>query len=423
MKKLIFYIFTVIFLTGVFIACEEEEDVLRRGVTIFVSSSSFYPLDPGASGNIEVSDPSVTAIEVLVDGTKIQDLTLSDGAGTYSFDKASLGISEIEDETTVKFLAQVDGQPAARNVGFVVEDPLTKSGPSDIPPVDTTIKIYYTLAEDCTAPTSLTITETVNSGDPTTLAGDYDMFEDSLIVAIDPTQAGDTLTYTFTFANANGTVVTSHELLVIVKRFWDFESYEAWSTDFDPWTLVDNDGLGVYGVSAFDYPGSGDPGSWRIIDYVEAAEAEADEAWEPYSGDKMVFCMAAVPDGDNGNDDWLISDAFDIEAGYSLSFYAKSITDAYGLERMIVTIVDNDSSEETVLTADPYAEVPTDWTNYSWDLDDYAGKNITVKIGCVSYDAFALFIDDFMIDTGEEVLKREYKDHPSIGYTEPVKVR
>jgi len=412
MKKLLTYIIGLALLLALFTGCEEEEDIFRRGVGIYVSNSSFYPLDAGATGDIIISDPAITSLNVTLDGQDFATVSLSNGEGSFSFDKANLGIGEIEDAVTTKFTAMVDGQPASKYITFTVEDPVTFTGPSDFSPMDTTIWLYYQLADDCTDPNSLTITRKVNSETATTLTGTYDMYDDSIAVPITFDMAGDTLTYALNYENANGSTTSEHELLIIVKRFWDFESYSAWSDDFAPWTLVDNDGLAPWGVADFDYTGEGEPGSWRIFSFEAAG---APEGWEPYSGDKYAFCVAAIPDGSNGNDDWMISTNFDIEDGYELSLYAKSVTDAYGLERMIIKVVDNATNDETILTNEPYAEVPTDWTNYKYDLSDWAGKNIHVEIGSVTYDALALFVDDFEILTGEgKSISKGFEKSPGI---------
>ncbi len=412
MKKILTYIIGLTFLLALFTGCEEEEDIFRRGVGIYVSNSSFYPLDPGVTGDVTISDPAITSLNVTMDGSDFATISLTNGEGSFSFDKASLGIGEIDDAVTTKFTAMVDGQPASKYVTFSVIDPLSIQGPADFAPADTTIYIYYQFAEDCTAPTSLTITQQVNSETPVELTGSYDFYDDSVAVPITFEMAGDTLTYEFTYENSHGTLVSSHEILIIIKRFWDFESYSAWSDDFAPWTLVDNDGLTPWGLSDFDYPGESQIGSWRIFSFEDAGEPEG---WEPYSGDKFAFCVAAIPDGANGNDDWMISTNFDIEDGYELSLYAKSVTDMYGLERMIIKVVDNATNDETILTNEPYVEVPTDWTNYKYDLSDWAGKNIHVEIGSVTYDALALFVDDFEILIGEgKSISKGFEKSPGI---------
>ncbi|HDP54459.1 MAG TPA: hypothetical protein ENN24_02105 [Bacteroidetes bacterium] len=241
------------------------------------------------------------------------------------------------------------------------------------------------------------------------------MLDDSIAVDLTNEMLNDTLTFVWNFSNDNGDLEAEHVLLIIVKRAWDFEEYEAWSTEFAPWVVEDIDALPLYSVGAFDYPGEGQPAAWRIFDFEEAGEPAG---WEANSGTKYAFAMAAMPDGANGNNDWMTSDNFDIEDGYELSLFAKSITDYYGLERLVVIVVDNADESETILTPDPYEEVPTDWTNYTWDLSDWAGKNVKVKIGCVSHDAFALFIDDFEIVTpeGKSIVNYNFET-PSSGVT------
>ncbi|ALO15283.1 hypothetical protein L21SP5_01640 [Salinivirga cyanobacteriivorans] len=422
MKKILSLIISLLALAVLFTACEEEEDDFYTGTTIYVSDTDYYILDPGVSGTINTSKSSID-VEISLSGNVITTVTTQDGAGQYTLTQADLGNPNTGEDTVVRFATKVDGGDAARYVTFIVENPLILDGPSNFYPAeDTTIYLKYSIADDCTAPTSLTITEAVNDGAPVDITGSLGMVDDSIPVNLTPSMINDTLYYTWTFSNSNGTLEAEHMLAIIVKRAWDFEEYDAWSQDFAPWVLEDRDGLPQYGVSAFDYPGSGDPAAYTIFSFEAAEEPEG---WEPNSGDKMAFCMAAVPDGGNGNDDWMISDNFDIEDGYELSLYARSITDSYGLERLIIKVVDNADDTETIMTSSPYSEVPTDWTNFKYDLSAFAGKNIRVEIGCVSVDAFALFIDDFEIMTGEgkSVFKNSFENKPSFVPADLKKVR
>ncbi|PLX25249.1 MAG: hypothetical protein C0599_00995 [Salinivirgaceae bacterium] len=408
-----------------FVACEDEEEPFYTGVAIYVSDTDYYILDAGVSGSVEASLDN-REYEVSVDGVVIAELTADGAVANYTFTQADFNYMETGESQEVKFLTQGKGGPSAKYINFKVEDPLTVDGPSDFYPAeDTTLYIKYSIADDCTAPTSLVITEQRNSEDPVTLAGPFDLLEDSIAVALTNAMLNDTLVYTWTFSNDNGVLETTHILYVIVKRAWDFEEYDSWATEFAPWTLVDNDGNSNYTVSAFDYPGAGSPASFMIFDYQYILDNDGDPTgWEPNSGDKYAFCMAAVPDA-TGNDDWMISDNFDIEDGYELSLYARSRTDSYGLERLVVKVIDNADDSETVLTPDPYQEVPTDWTNFTFDLSAFAGKNIKVSIGCVSYDAFAMYIDDFEILTGEgkSVFKNGFENARPTVKTVPVKLK
>lgn len=401
MKKILLFLFSVVALAVILVSCEEKEDPFYTGVTIYVSKIHFYPLDNGLSGMVQVSNPSLNSIEVLKvsDNSSIGTVSLNNGEGNYSFTKAQLGIGTTVGQTlSVKFLAQTDGGPAARYRTISVNNPVVITGPANVPPVEATVKISYAIRSDCTAPTSLVITSYINSENPEVVAGDFNLLQDELDVDILPEMEGDTLNYTFTFANEFGSYSYTHRILVVIKRFWDFEEYDDFATEFEPWTLVDNDGAVTYTSGSFDFPGEGAAGSWLIFNPTETAPP-ASAAWSAYSGNKYAICFAAIPNGDVGNDDWMVSSGFDIEDGYKVKLFAKSVTDDYGLERLIIKVRDNDTSDETALTAGDYVEVPTDWTKYEFDLSDWAGKNVSIMIGCVSYDAYALMVDDFEIVT------------------------
>lgn len=402
MKKIFLFILSILALAVILNSCEEKEDPFYTGVSIYVSKIHFYPLDQGLSGTALVSEPSITSLDVIKvsDNSTIGSVALSNGEGAYSFTKTQLGIDSLGESLDVKFLVQADDGPAARYRKISVNNPLTVTGPADIAPVDTTLKIHYAIKDDCTDPTSIEVTMAINSETPQVVAGTFDLLKDSIEVVISPDMSGDTLNYTLTFSNEYGTFSHTHSILVIIKRLWDFEGYDSWTDVIDPWTLVDLDGNSIYTSSSFTYPHEGEAGSWRIFDFEGTDPAEV-EGWEANSGIKYALCMASVPSGDVGNDDWMISTGFDIEDGYAVKLYAKSITDAYGLERLIVRVRDNGTNVETTLTDGDYAEVPTDWTKYEFDLSDWAGKNVSIMIGCVSFDAYALFVDDFEIVTAD----------------------
>lgn len=410
MRK-IFLLLLLTTIVAIFTSCKEEDSLYYPGVSIYISDTDYYILDPGVSGDVTTSLPNLD-FEVIIDDEVLTTFSTVDGMASYSFTQADLGNMETGDNVNVKFLTHVDGGPAAKYAKFSVKNPLVVEAPGDFYPAeDTTIYIKFKLADDCTAPTSLVITQQRNSDDPVTLPQPANIFDDSIAVALTNSMILDTLNFSFTFSNQNGTLIATHQLLLIIKRSWDFEEFESWSTSFAPWILEDLDGAIVYGINAFDYPGEGEAAAFRIFDFDELEDPDAAEGWEAYSGSKFAFAMAANP---APNNDWMSVDNFDIEDGYKLSFYAKSITDAYGLERLVVVIVDNADASETILTGDDtveYSEVPTDWTNYEFDLTDWAGKNVKVKIGCVSNDAFAMFIDDFeiMTEDGKSVFKNSFE--------------
>jgi len=397
MKKILLLAFSIFTLAIIFNACEEAEDPFYTGVVIHIDKLHFYPLDANYEGNIEVSDMNVTSLKILKETSEVGIAPISNGLGSFSVAKSNLTeLTEIGDKVTLKF--QVDGSEgiAARNRSITLNDPVTITALNNIVPKDTIIKIEFKLNDDCTPPTSVTVTQTLNSEYPVSITPEGELTNGWVNITISPEMNKDTLHFAITSSNENGSVISKHTLIIAEQRDWNFEEYDSFVTEFAPWTLVDNDKLPVYTFSALSYPGTGSAGSWIIFDFEATDPAEV-EGWEAHSGTKYAMCAAAVPDGDQGNDDWMISKPFAIASGQTLSFWAKSFTDAYGLEKMIVKVLEPDTETETVLTPDPYQAVPTDWTNYSYDLSQFEGKTVKIMIGCVSYDTYALFIDDFEI--------------------------
>ena len=101
------------------------------------------------------------------------------------------------------------------------------------------------------------------------------------------------------------------------------------------------------------------------------------------------------------NDDWMISPEFTIDGVSStqLTFWAKSLTDQYGLDRFQIAIGSTtDPADFTVISAGDYEEAPTDWTQYQYDLSAYEGQTIRVGIHCVSNDSFVLQMDAFKVE-------------------------
>lgn len=174
----------------------------------------------------------------------------------------------------------------------------------------------------------------------------------------------------------------------------DFESVEAWSVDnFSPFTAYDGDGSGTYTASGASFTNQGYTGSVITMDN----DNEMGTNWTAHSGTKFgCFMDADTPP----NNDFFITPEVTITEGSSFGFWARSITDKYGLERIKVGVYSGYGTFSSYLAGGDadYIEVPTDWTEYSYDLSSYKGQTIQLAINCVSDDAFALFIDDVYVN-------------------------
>lgn len=177
----------------------------------------------------------------------------------------------------------------------------------------------------------------------------------------------------------------------------NFDSYSDFSLDLAPWTQYDGDALSTYGINNVTFTNQYYTGSFIAFNPNTTSPALSNH-WAAHSGTKYAAAFAA-----NGgpNNDWLISPAISFGDNPVLSFMAKSLTDEYGLERIKVmysTTGNSFTDFHNYLegSQSSYTEVPTEWTEFVYDLPiDCANTTVYIAIQCVSDDAFALMIDSF----------------------------
>ncbi len=184
---------------------------------------------------------------------------------------------------------------------------------------------------------------------------------------------------------------------------YDFESCTPWTVDnFSPCETYDADNLSTYGITDVAFNNSGYTGAYIAFQSGKANDFTA------HKGTMFGCCMAAM----NGqNEDWFITPATEITDGIKISFWARSANDTYGLEQFRVA-VSTDDENYTYIAGDSNSSIsaPVRWTQFIYDLSDYAGQTLYIAIICVSYDVFAFFIDDIVIGTDVETEMIEADD-------------
>ncbi len=172
-----------------------------------------------------------------------------------------------------------------------------------------------------------------------------------------------------------------------------FEFYPDFVLDFPPWTQFDGDGSNTWGVEGYEWPNVGYDGAFMIFN--PSATTPPFDGHPPHTGEKYASCWDAVTPP---NDDWLFSPQLHMDEEGMLSFWGRSLNDAYGLEEIEygISTTDTDPSSFTIVSG-PVIEVPIVWTEYTYNLTDYIGEDIYIGIHVVSYDHFAFFLDDFSV--------------------------
>lgn len=176
-----------------------------------------------------------------------------------------------------------------------------------------------------------------------------------------------------------------------------FEEYADFALELSPWTQHDGDGFATYGIQDVTFPNQGYTGSYIAFNPAATTPALSSN-WAAYSGSKYAAAFAAIT---APNNDWLISPQISFGADPYISFWAKSITADYGLERfkVLYSTTGNSYSDFTNYlagSASSYIEAPSIWTQYKYPLPaGCADNNVYIAIQCVSDNAFAFMVDDF----------------------------
>ncbi len=195
----------------------------------------------------------------------------------------------------------------------------------------------------------------------------------------------------------SNTVTVNTEVSTVL--FDDFEDHPDFALQFAPWTTIDLDQSETYGFQDIDFPNEGSPMAYIIFNPSQTTPPMDLEA---YSGEKMAASFAAV---NPPNDDWLITPQISLGENSTLSFWARSYTTQWGMERMRVGVSNTSMLPATfsIISEEPYIEVPSTWTEYTFDLSEWDEQDVWVAINCVSHDAFILLIDDFHVQGVLEV--------------------
>jgi len=186
-----------------------------------------------------------------------------------------------------------------------------------------------------------------------------------------------------------------------------FETYPNFVIEnIGSWTLTDVDGGETWGIDVGDeedpipveFENSGYTGAFIVFNSL-ATDPLVGTAWAAHTGDKVIACFNSMPPI-APNNDWLISPRIQLGAtGNSLTFWAKSAASAYPNERFKIGISTTGTAVAnfTVISTGAYIQTTATWTQYTYNLDAYAGQNVYISLNCISNDQFALLIDDYKV--------------------------
>ncbi len=185
----------------------------------------------------------------------------------------------------------------------------------------------------------------------------------------------------------------------------NFQDFTDFTTDLslNGWTTIDVLNQPTYGSTDYDFPGENDPFAYMVWNPAQLVPASTTDL--PVDGDKYAVSIQTT--GSVVDDKWLISPKLTGTASSSLSFYVRSITADYGLERfkVLVSTTDTQMSSFTQINAGDYLEAPVDWTLFEFDLAPYVdGELYHFAIQRVSDDAFIMMLDAINVEAEADFL-------------------
>ena len=166
------------------------------------------------------------------------------------------------------------------------------------------------------------------------------------------------------------------------------------------WTLRDIDLKNSYSIDGSQFPNQGTPKAFIVFNKQGITPTvPTSEQFDAFSGEKVMACFSAT--SAPWNNDWLISPKMKLgTSGNVVSFWAKPINELYGEEKFNVLVSTTDTniaSFTKVNSALIVTEPVVEYSEFTFNLDAYAGKDVYIAIQCVSDDQFALLVDDFKV--------------------------
>ncbi|MCD4818288.1 MAG: choice-of-anchor J domain-containing protein [Candidatus Cloacimonetes bacterium] len=136
------------------------------------------------------------------------------------------------------------------------------------------------------------------------------------------------------------------------------------------------------------------PSNWTVIN-----NDGGNNTWIPYNaglnahgGDYTVRVSYETP-----NDDWLITPELEVVSrNDNFSFWAKSGSSSYPEDFNVKLSTTGTAVVDFTETLGSVTGVPTEWTEYSYDLSGFNNETVFIAVQCVSDDELYLYLDDFL---------------------------
>tara|TARA_B100001146_G_scaffold225125_1_gene246720 strand:+ start:1837 stop:2730 length:894 start_codon:yes stop_codon:yes gene_type:complete len=185
-----------------------------------------------------------------------------------------------------------------------------------------------------------------------------------------------------------------------------FETYDDFIIDaIGGYSQIDNDGDTAYGSADYDFPNEAYTGTGIVFNPSATTPPATGTAWDARTGDKGLYFFASQGDvsGTIQNDDYFITPAINLtgaSGGTSFTMWAKSVTDAFGLEQfeVLLSTTGTDQADFTEDLTGGIQEAPLTFTEYTFDISAYEGEVVYIAVHYVGADSFVFMTDDWSVE-------------------------
>lgn len=183
--------------------------------------------------------------------------------------------------------------------------------------------------------------------------------------------------------------------------FDDFEGHTAFAVNSPGtvgWTYIDDSHTTTLPIDGVDYPHAGEEMAFQVFNPYETDPVlgVVNEAIRPHSG-RQFLASFAKSSADVYNNDFIISPELSFSKDFTLKFYAKSLNEDYGQEKMNVGYLTtgNAAADFTWLNGNAPVELPMgEWQEYRYTVPANAKY---VAINCVSDYLMLMMVDDVFV--------------------------
>ena len=189
----------------------------------------------------------------------------------------------------------------------------------------------------------------------------------------------------------------------------DMENHEDFAiADIGNYTMHFNSEIGTHGLPMIQHPNRFAPHAFQVFNpwattppMTNPAMFQQQYVPYPVSGQRVLVSFSPAPNAFSmTRNQWLVLPRIRIYEGVSFSFWTRALVGFPEQIRVMASTTGNQPTDfTTVLSAGAHINVPSTWTQFTYDLSNFAGEYVYLAIHAMSpQGGLVLMIDDIVVD-------------------------